>query len=173
MERDTLNSILEWKNSADRKPLVLKGARQTGKTWLMKEAGRRFYKSAAYFNFDEDEELQSIFKANKNPIRIAELLSVISGKKIRPHETLVILDEIQECPNALNSLKYFNEDARDYHIIAAGSLLGTLLAKPKSYPVGQINILEIFPLSFGEFLKSSDSSLYEYYSSIKKTVNRY
>ena len=168
MERYALNSILEWKNSADRKPLVLKGARQTGKTWLMKEAGRRFYKSAAYFNFDEDEELQSIFKANKNPIRIAELLSVISGKKIRPHETLVILDEIQECPNALNSLKYFNENAGEYHIIAAGSLLGTLLAKPKSYPVGQINILEIFPLSFGEFLKSSDSSLYEYYSSIKK-----
>lgn len=135
MRRSAMKKLEEWKASQDRKPLVLKGARQVGKTWLMKEFGRTCYKSCVYFNFDEEEELASVFAANKNPLRIVELLSLIAGEKILPGETLLIFDEIQECPEALNSLKYFKEKANEYHVIAAGSLLGTLLAQPKSYPV--------------------------------------
>ena len=168
MKRNAINDLIKWKSSEERKPMVLKGARQSGKTWLMKEFGKNFYKSTAYFNFDEEEELKSIFESNKNPQRIIELLSLIEGKKILPEETLIIFDEIQECPSALNTLKYFKEKANDYHIIAAGSLLGTLLAQPKSYPVGMINLLNIYPLTFDEFLNATDPSLYKYYCSIKK-----
>lgn len=148
--------------------MVLKGARQVGKTWLMKEFGRSCYDSAVYFNFDEEDQLKSIFEANKNPHRIIELLSLIAGEKIVPGETLIIFDEIQECPEALNSLKYFKEKANEYHVIAAGSLLGTLLAEPKSYPVGMVNLLDIFPLGFDEFLDATDPALFAYYESIQK-----
>lgn len=148
--------------------MVLKGARQVGKTWLMKEFGQSCYHSFVYFNFDEEDELQSIFETNKNPQRIIELLSMIAGEKILPGETLIIFDEIQECPEALNALKYFKEKANDYHVIAAGSLLGTLLAKPKSYPVGMVNLLDIFPLTFDEFLCAVDPPLYDYYAGIQK-----
>lgn len=148
--------------------MVLKGARQVGKTWLMKEFGQNYYENFAYFNFDEEEELKSIFESNKNPRRIIELLSLIIGKKILPGKTLLIFDEIQECPEALNTLKYFKENANEYHVIAAGSLLGTLLAQPKSFPVGMINLLDIHPLTFDEFLEATDPSLYLYFSSIKK-----
>ena len=148
--------------------MVLKGARQVGKTWLMKEFGRVAYDSFVYFNFDEEEELKSIFEANKNPHRIVELLSLIAGEKILPGKTLIIFDEIQECPPALNTLKYFKEKANDYHVIAAGSLLGTLLATPKSYPVGMVNLLDIYPLTFDEFLDATDPVLYTYYESIQK-----
>ena len=140
--------------------MVLKGARQVGKTWLMKEFGQNYYDSFVYFNFDEEDELKSIFETNKNPHRIVELLSLIVGKKILPGKSLIIFDEIQECPDALNTLKYFKEKANEYHVIAAGSLLGTLLAQPKSYPVGMVNLLDIFPLTFDEFLNATDSSLY-------------
>ncbi|MBD5527827.1 MAG: AAA family ATPase [Lachnospiraceae bacterium] len=148
--------------------MVLKGARQVGKTWLMKEFGQNYYGSFVYFNFDEEDELKSIFETNKNPHRIIDLLSMIAGKKIHPSETLIIFDEIQECPEALNTLKYFKEKANDYHVIAAGSLLGMLLAKPKSYPVGMINLLDIFPLTFDEFLNATDPALYAYYECIQK-----
>lgn len=134
----------------------------------MKDFGKEYYKNYVYFNFDEEEELKSIFEANKDPKRIVELLSMISGTKIAPNNTLIILDEIQECPSALNALKYFKENANEYHVIAAGSLLGTLLAKPKSYPVGMVNLLNIYPLMFDEFLEASDPSLYDYYNSIQK-----
>ena len=134
MKRNAIQDLIAWKDSEDRKPMVLKGARQVGKTWLMKEFGQNFYDSYAYFNFDEEDELNSIFQANKNPHRIIELLSLISGQKILPGKTLIIFDEIQECPEALNALKYFKERANEYHVISAGSLLGTLLAQPKSYP---------------------------------------
>lgn len=120
------------------------------------------------FEIMRKNELKSVFESNKNPIRIIELLSMISGEKIVPGETLILFDEIQECPDALNSLKYFNEKANEYHIIAAGSLLGTLLARPKSYPVGKVNLLEIAPLSFEEFLLAADEGLYCYYQSIQK-----
>lgn len=148
--------------------MVLKGARQVGKTWLMKEFGRNYYKSYVYFNFDEEDELKSIFTSNKNPHRIIELLSMIADEKILPGETLIIFDEIQECPEALNALKYFKEKANEYHVMAAGSLLGTLLARPKSYPVGMVNLLNIYPLSFDEFLEAIDESLYAYYCRIEK-----
>ena len=168
MKRNALESLIRWKSSEDRKPMVLKGARQVGKTWLMKEFGRSAYNSFVYFNFDEEEELKSIFEANKNPQRIVELLSLIAGEKILPEKTLIIFDEIQECPPALNTLKYFKEKANDYHVIAAGSLLGTLLATPKSYPVGMVNLLDIYPLTFDEFLDATDPILYTYYESIQK-----
>lgn len=168
MKRNALESLMQWKSSEDRKPMVLKGARQVGKTWLMKEFGRTAYDSFVYFNFDEEDELKSIFEVNKNPQRIIELLSLIAGEKILPERTLIIFDEIQECPSALNTLKYFKEKANDYHVIAAGSLLGTLLATPKSYPVGMVNLLDIYPLTFDEFLDATDPALYTYYESIQK-----
>lgn len=168
MKRNAIQDLIAWKDSEDRKPMVLKGARQVGKTWLMKEFGQNFYDSYAYFNFDEEDELNSIFQTNKNPHRIIELLSLISGKKILPGKTLIIFDDIQECPEALNALKYFKERANEYHVISAGSLLGTLLAQPKSYPVGMVNLLEITPLTFDEFLEAIDPSLYLYYEEIQK-----
>lgn len=168
MKRNALKALMQWKSSEDRKPMVLKGARQVGKTWLMKEFGRTAYDSFVYFNFDEEDELKSIFEVNKNPQRVVELLSLIAGEKILPERTLIIFDEIQECPSALNTLKYFKEKANDYHVIAAGSLLGTLLATPKSYPVGMVNLLDIYPLTFDEFLDATDPALYTYYESIQK-----
>ena len=134
----------------------------------MKEFGQNYYDNYVYFNFDEEDELKSIFETNKNPHRIIELLSMISDEKIEPEKTLIIFDEIQECPEALNTLKYFKEKANEYHVITAGSLLGTLLAKPKSYPVGMVNLLDIYPLTFDEFLNAIDSGLYAYYESIQK-----
>lgn len=163
-----MEKLVAWKSSDERKPIVLKGARQVGKTWLMKEFGRNYYKSFVYFNFDEEDELKSIFETNKNPQRIIELLSMIAGEKIYPLDTLIIFDEVQECPEALNALKYFKEKANEYHVIAAGSLLGTLLAKPKSYPVGMVNLLDIFPLTFEEFLEATDAPLFAYYEGIHK-----
>lgn len=168
MKRNAIKNLITWKADRERKPLVVRGARQVGKTWLMKEFGQTCYDSFVYFNFDEEDELKSIFETNKNPQRIIELLSIIAGEKILPGETLVIFDEIQECPEALNSLKYFKEKANEYHVIAAGSLLGTLLAKPKSYPVGMVNLLDLYPLTFDEFLEAVEPSLYSYYESIVK-----
>lgn len=168
LKRRAIEEMLKWKNSTDRKPLVLRGARQVGKTWLMKEFGLNYYRNYAYFNFDEEDELKSIFKTNKNPERIIELLSFINEDKIVPNDTLIIFDEIQECPEALNSLKYFKEKAKEYHIVAAGSLLGTILSTPQSYPVGMVNLLDIQPLTFDEFLMATDPILYSYYDNIEK-----
>lgn len=168
LKRNAISELIRWKNSTERKPMVLKGARQVGKTWLMKEFGQNYYDNFVYFNFDEEDEMKSIFETNKNPHRIIELLSMICGEKIEPEKTLIIFDEIQECPEALNTLKYFKEKANEYHVIAAGSLLGTLLAKPKSYPVGMVNLLDVYPLTFDEFLEAADSGLYAYYENIEK-----
>lgn len=168
MERTAIKSLAKWKKDSDRKPLILKGARQVGKTWLMKEFGEKYYEEYFYFNFDEDEEIASIFQKNKDPFRIVELLGMICGKKIEPENHLIIFDEVQECPEALNSLKYFYEKANEYHIISAGSLLGTLLAGPKSYPVGKVNVMNLYPLTFEEFLCAVDNSLYKYYEQISK-----
>lgn len=168
MKRNAMQSLINWKNDPERKPLILRGARQVGKTWLMKEFRQTCYANYVYFNFDEEDELKSIFQANKNPHRIIELLSMISGEKIQPGETLILFDEIQECPEALNTLKYFKEKANEYHVVSAGSLLGTILAQPKSYPVGMVNLLDIFPLTFDEFLEATDPALYTYYDSIQK-----
>lgn len=168
MKRNAMEELKKWQADSERKPMVLRGARQVGKTWLMKEFGQNCYDNFVYFNFDEEDELKSIFETNKNPARIIELLSMISGSKIQPGNTLIIFDEIQECPEALNTLKYFKEKANEYHVIAAGSLLGTLLAQPKSYPVGMVNLLDVFPLTFDEFLNATDPALYAFYESIEK-----
>ena len=162
MYRKALQKMAEWKTSLRRKPLVLKGARQVGKTWLMKEFGKENYEKTFYFSFDKEEELKNIFTTNKDPHRIIELLGIIKNDRILPEKHLLIFDEIQECPEALNSLKYFDEEASEYHVMAAGSLLGTLLAEPKSYPVGKVNLLDIYPMDFEEFLNASEPALYEY-----------
>ena len=169
MKRRAIAQLALWKESQDRKPLVLKGARQVGKTWLMEEFGRQYYQDYFYFNFDEEEELKSIFKSNKDPLRIVELLGMLKGKKIFPGTHLIIFDEVQECPEALNSLKYFYEKANEYHIISAGSLLGTLLAQPKSYPVGKVSVMNLYPMTFDEFLEAVDEPLYQYYMQIERS----
>lgn len=168
MYRSAFEKLIAWKNDPSRKPLIIKGARQVGKTWLMEEFGKKQYSSYVYYNFDEEDELKSIFEGNKNPHRIVELLGMLGGRKIIPGETLIIFDEIQECPAALNALKYFKEKANEYHVITAGSLLGTLLARPKSFPVGKVNLLELYPMSFDEVLAVIDEPLYSYYRQIKK-----
>lgn len=166
MKRNAVEHLIQWKKSVDRKPLILKGARQVGKTWLMKFLGETEYENYYYFNFDENPNLASIFDKNKNSKRIIELLGLLSNNIIRPETDLIIFDEIQESSSALNSLKYFYEQSPDYHIICAGSLLGTLLATPQSYPVGKVNILNIYPLTFDEFLLNVDPGLYAYFSQI-------
>lgn len=138
MQRKSLEQLLEWKNSSRRKPLVLKGARQVGKTWLMKEFGRINYEKTFYFSFDKEQKLCNIFEKNKEPLRIVERLGTIYNDKIEAGKHLIILDEIQECPAALNSLKYFNEEANEYHIIAAGSLVSQLSKENEKFIYGCI-----------------------------------
>ena len=151
MKRFITEKLVEWKNSKDRKPLILKGARQVGKTYILKQFGENNYDNIAYFNFDHDEGLAELFLNTKDPKRIIEQLSLANGKKINPGTTLIIFDEIQECPNALNSLKYFCEEANDYHVACAGSLLGIRLSKT-SFPVGKVDFLTLYPMTFSEFL---------------------
>ena len=142
MERRALEQMKKWKESTGRKPLVLDGVRQVGKTWLMREFGNRCFEDVAEFNFDEQEALKELFVTTKNPRILIEKLSIIHGRAILPEKTLLIFDEIQECPDALNSLKYFKEKAPEYAVVSAGSLLGVYLAGGYSHPVGQVDILE-------------------------------
>ena len=167
MHRNAMKELLAWKANARRKPLVLKGARQVGKTWLMNEFAKNSYEDFIYISFDKDTAIGKVFEETKDPKLILERLALIRGKILLPEETLIIFDEIQECPNALGSLKYFNEEANEYHIIAAGSLLGTYLADPISYPVGKVNLLNIYPLTFDEYLAAVDIGMYQYYCNIK------
>ena len=166
MYRKAINELKAWKTSPRRKPLVLKGARQVGKTWLINEYANNEYDDSIYISFDKDADAAKIFDGSKNPKLILERLALIRGKPILPEKTLIMLDEIQECPGALGSLKYFNEDANEYHIIAAGSLLGAYLAKPASYPVGKVNLLNVYPLSFEEYLAAADAGMYQYFCGI-------
>ena len=168
MKRFIIEKLVEWKNSKYRKPLILKGARQIGKTYILKEFGKEYYEGVAYFNFDHDEDLYNIFENTKEPKRILEQLSCIYGKAILPGKTLIIFDEIQECPNALNSLKYFQEEANEYHIACAGSLLGIRLSHT-SFPVGKVEFLNMYPMTFSEFLIADNcENLVEYMKSITK-----
>ena len=167
MYRYIKEELIEWKNSNNRKPLILKGARQVGKTYILKEFGNEFYENVAYFNFDYNASLKEIFANNKNPKKIIELLVFVDGTVINPHTTLIIFDEIQECPEALNALKYFYEEANDYHIVCAGSLLGIRLAHI-SFPVGKVDYLEMYPMTFKEFLLADNSRhLIDYMDSIQ------
>ena len=168
MERFLLKKLIEWKNSKYRKPLILKGARQVGKTYLLKQFGKENYDGVAYFNFDHDEDLYNLFVNTKDPKRILEQLAFIYGKAILPGKTLIIFDEIQEYPNALNSLKYFQEEANEYHLVCAGSLLGIRLSHT-SFPVGKVEFLNMYPMSFTEFLKADNcENLVKYMDSINK-----
>ena len=167
MQRYIKKQLLEWKNRKDRKPLILKGARQVGKTYILKEFGEEEYENIAYFNFDHDENLKELFVNTKDPKRILEQLALVAGKAIKPGKTLIIFDEIQECSDALNSLKYFQEEANEYHVACAGSLLGIKLSHT-SFPVGKVEYLEMYPMTFSEFLMADGSqNLVEYMNKIK------
>ena len=171
MQRNIFNSLIEWKNSKYRKPLILKGARQVGKTYILKEFGEKEYENIAYLNFDHDENLYNLFEDTKDPKRILEQLVFITGKAIKPEKTLIIFDEIQECPSALNSLKYFQEEANGYHVVCAGSLLGIRLSNT-SFPVGKVDFLNMYPMTFSEFLIADNcANLVEYMKSISKIEN--
>lgn len=152
MKRNLMKSLKEWKNSPYRKPLILSGARQVGKTWLMKEFGRTEYTNTVYVNFDQDINAAGLFEGSINPDRIILGLRALSGMEIDPDNTLIIFDEVQEAPRALTSLKYFCEEAPQYSIIAAGSLLGVALHAGTSFPVGKVDRMHLYPLNFQEFL---------------------
>lgn len=152
MYRSDLAKLQAWKVSAQRKPLIIKGARQVGKTWLMKSFGATAYDKVAYINFESNPALKGLFDTDFDVARLLLGIEIETGIHPEPHNTLIIFDEIQEAPKALTSLKYFAENAPEYHIMAAGSLLGILLNKGGSFPVGKVNFMELYPLSFTEFL---------------------
>ena len=167
MERLIMHKLLDWKNSPYRKPLILKGVRQVGKTWVLKEFGKRYYENVAYFNFDENEEYKQFFETTKDVDRILQNLMLASGENIAPEKTLIIFDEVQDCPKVINSMKYFCENTPQYHIACAGSLLGITLAKPSSFPVGKVNFMQIDPMTFTEFLfANEDENLANYLESV-------
>lgn len=152
MERMIMKRLLDWKDSPYRKPLILKGVRQVGKTWILKEFGKQYYENTAYFNFDENEEYRQFFETTKDVKRILQNLMMASGQKILPERTLIFFDEVQESPKVIHSLKYFCENAPEYHLACAGSLLGIALAGHTSFPVGKVNFMQIDPMTFTEFL---------------------
>ncbi len=155
MYRTKIEDLKTWKNSVSRKPLIIRGARQVGKTWLMKEFGRIHYEQTVYINFEKDKRFHSLFTDDFDIKRIITALKAISGLTIVPEKTLIIFDEIQALPEAITALKYFQEDAPFYHIIAAGSLLGTALHSNISFPAGKVNFMDLSPLTFTEFLTAT------------------
>ncbi len=168
MERFAVEQLKQWKDSPHRKPLLLQGVRQSGKTWLLKEFGRRYYKNTAYFNFEENEAYKQFFETTKDVRRIVQNLAMAGGQSILPEETLLIFDEIQDAPNVLSTLKYFCEAAPAYHVAAAGSLLGVALAKPSSFPVGKVEFLFLHPMNFTEFLLANgDENLVRYLAGVE------
>ena len=178
MYRLAIEQLYKWKHSNHRKPLIIEGARQVGKTWLMKEFGRQAYEDTIYINFDSNSIMAQLFASDLNTERIIMGLELYVGHKINPENSLLIFDEVQEVPRALASLKYFCEDAPEYHIICAGSLLGIALHQGTSFPVGKVQFLKLFPLSFKEFLLATDrerfaelldSQDYEMITSFKQT----
>ena len=166
IERFILKDLIGWKSATNRKPLILRGVRQCGKTWILREFGRQHFENTAYFNFERQNRLGEVFSGELDPKRILLELGVLAHQKIEPGRTLVIFDEIQACPRALTALKYFCEETPEYHIAAAGSLLGIALAASDGFPVGKVNFLELTPCSFAEYLQTADSSLFEYTNSL-------
>ncbi|MBR5156169.1 MAG: ATP-binding protein [Clostridia bacterium] len=152
MYRYAIENLDKWKNSKNRKPLIIEGARQVGKTWIMKEFGKKSYNKTVYINFDSNVQMAELFSIDLNVERIIMGLELYAGHKINPSDTLIIFDEVQEVPKALSSLKYFYENAPEYHIVCAGSLLGIALHEGTSFPVGKVDFLKLYPLSFKEFL---------------------
>lgn len=165
MERHLMKNLEAWKSSRRRKPLILNGARQVGKTWLLKEFGERSYQNVAYINFDNNPEIAAMFNLDYDVARLVDEIKNITGTQISPESTLVIFDEIQECPKALTSLKYFCEEAPSIHIAAAGSLLGFTVHEGTGYPVGKVNTLNLYPLSFREFLDATGNE------NLRKTID--
>jgi uncharacterized protein len=168
IKRNSIQQLVEWKGRTGRKPLILQGARQVGKTWLLKHFGSEYFKSTAYFNFEQQQELGQFFRETKDPFRIIDSLSLVHGRKIEPHDTLIVFDEIQECNDALNSLKYFCEEAGEYVVACAGSLLGVALSRGSSFPVGKVDFMQIHPVSFSEFLAEASSELHKYLEVLEK-----
>ena len=160
MIRTAMDDLHQWKNSKYQKPLIIRGARQVGKTWLMKEFGRIAYQNTVYINFDNNRRMEELFSVDLNVERLIMGLELYSGQKIDPANTLLIFDEVQEVPKALTSLKYFNENAPQYHIVCAGSLLGVALHQGTSFPVGKVDFLDLYPLSFFEFMLALDKERY-------------
>ena len=158
MKRYIYNQLLEWKNKEERKPLILNGARQVGKTYILKEFGKREYKKLAFFSLDRDHKAAEVFEKGGTTADMLMALSAISQTDITPNDTLVILDEIQDCPKALEALKFFCEDTPDIHIIVAGSLLSLSLHSGISYPVGKVEELRLYPMNFLEFLEAMGKS---------------
>lgn len=174
MDRFLLDDLRKWKEKSDRKPLILRGARQVGKTWLLKEFGQRFFDDTFYLNFEQQELPDSIFGGTLSPQQIIEQLSIYRGKKIMPETTLIIFDEVQELPRALTSLKYFAEEAPQYAICCAGSLLGVALHKGTSFPVGKVDFLDLRPMSFNEYLiANGESMLVEYIMNGNRTLDAF
>ena len=156
MYRIAIEKLLKWKQSKRRKPLIIEGARQVGKTWLMKEFGRQAYADTVYINFDSNSRMAELFASDLDTERLIMGLELYVGRKIDPNNSLLIFDEVQEVPRALSSLKYFYENAPQYHIVCAGSLLGIALHQGTSFPVGKVNFLKLYPFSFKEFLMATD-----------------
>ena len=154
MYREKIEELKKWKESPNRKPLIIRGARQVGKTWLMKEFGEKYYDKYAYINFDDNTRMNKLFEEDFDLDRIIQGFKIESGVNIEAENTLIILDEIQETPKALKALKYFCENAREYHIISAGSLLGVAIHEGTSFPVGKVDFLDLKPLSFFEFIEA-------------------
>ena len=168
MKRDITQELLAWKEQPNRKPLVLKGVRQCGKTYILKEFGREYYKDVAYFNFEENRSLNSLFEQDYDVKRILFDLGLFLGRTITPGNTLIILDEIQECPRAITALKYFCENAPEYHVACAGSLLGLAIHENQSFPVGKVDIRTLYPMSFYEFLSATgNEALADYLTRFK------
>ena len=162
IKRDIMSALLKWKQRSERKPLIIQGARQIGKTWIMRKFGEEHFDYVAYFNFDASEELCREFENTKSPERLIDILRLYTECPIEPERTLIIFDEIQQSNKALNSLKYFYEDTPEYHILAAGSLLGVSLSQGDSFPVGKVEFLKMYPVTFREFLHADMPQMYEY-----------
>jgi predicted AAA+ superfamily ATPase len=154
MKRNEIAYLTKWKAAKNRKPLIIRGARQVGKTWLMKEFGKKEYQQCAYINFESSSTVRSLFADDFNISRIIAAIQIETGKTVEPHNTLIIFDEIQEVPGALTSLKYFYENAPEYHVISAGSLLGVALSAHTSFPVGKVEFMDLHPFDFTEFLEA-------------------
>ena len=168
IKRRALEQLAEWKIKSSRKPLLLTGIRQVGKTWLLKHFGKKYFDDTAYFNFERQEELGQFFRTTRDPRRIIDNLSLVHGRAIQPQNTLIIFDEIQESGEALNSLKYFCEEAPEYAVACAGSLLGVAFGHDKSFPVGKVDFLQVYPVTFSEFLSEEAPDLYGYLEQIDK-----
>lgn len=162
--------LVRWKDRPGRKPLIIQGARQIGKTWIMQKFGQEQFDHVAYFNFDASEELCREFENTKSPERLLGILRLYTGQPIEPWRTLIVFDEIQQSNKALNSLKYFCEEAPEYHIIAAGSLLGVSLAHGDSFPVGKVEFLQMYPITFREFLRADTPKMYAYLENLTETA---